>query len=76
LRWLRLFVDQAAISIADARAFEEIQTLEERLRQENDYLRSELNEGFGGLLGKSPALRLILSQIELGSPDRCQCVHP
>ena len=67
-KWLRLFADQAAVSIANARAFEEIHALEEQLKQENDYLRSEVNEGFGGLLGQSPALRTILSQIELVAP--------
>jgi transcriptional regulator with GAF, ATPase, and Fis domain len=64
-RWLRLFADQAAVSIANARAFEEIHALHEQVKQENDYLRSEVNENFGGLLGQSPALKTILSQIEL-----------
>ena len=67
-KWLRLFADQAAVSIANARAFEEIHALEEQLKQENDYLRSEVNEGFGGLLGQSSALKMILSQIELVAP--------
>jgi len=67
-KWLRVFADQAAVSIANARAFEEIHALEEQLKQENDYLRSEVNEGFGGLLGQSPALKTILSQIELVAP--------
>jgi transcriptional regulator with GAF, ATPase, and Fis domain len=67
-KWLRVFADQAAVSIANARAFEEIHALEEQLKQENDYLRSEVNEGFGGLLGHSPALKTILSQIELVAP--------
>ena len=67
-KWLRLFADQAAVSIANARAFEEIHALQEQLKQENDYLRSEVNEGFGGLLGQSPALKTILSQIELVAP--------
>jgi transcriptional regulator with GAF, ATPase, and Fis domain len=64
-RWLRLFADQAAVSIANARAFEEIHALHRQLRLENDYLRAEVNENFGGLLGQSPALKGILSQIEL-----------
>jgi transcriptional regulator with GAF, ATPase, and Fis domain len=67
-KWLRLFADQAAVSIANARAFEEIHALQEQLKQENDYLRSEVNEGFGGLLGQSAALKTILSQIELVAP--------
>lgn len=67
-KWLRLFADQAAVSIANARAFEEIQALHERVKQENDYLRAEVNENFGGLLGQSPALKTVLSQIELVAP--------
>src|SRR6185369_3660846 len=67
-RWLRLFADQAAVSIANAHAFEEIHALHEQVKQENDYLRAEVNENFGGLLGQSPALKTILSQIELVAP--------
>jgi transcriptional regulator with GAF, ATPase, and Fis domain len=64
-RWLRLFADQAAVSLANARAFEEIHALNQRVEQENDYLRAEVDENFGGLLGQSPALKSILSQVEL-----------
>src|SRR5439155_2457444 len=64
-RWLRLFADQAAVSIANARAFEELNALQQQLKQENDYLKAEANENFGGFLGQSPALKAILSQIEL-----------
>ena len=67
-KWLRVFADQAAVSIANARAFEEIHALQEQLKQENDYLRSEVNENFGGLVGQSSALKTILSQIELVAP--------
>ena len=67
-RWLRLFADHAAVSIANARAFEEIHALHEQIKQENEYLRSEVNEGFGGLLGQSSALKAILSQLELVAP--------
>ena len=35
---LRVFADQAAVSIANARAFEEIHALHEHLKQENDML--------------------------------------
>jgi transcriptional regulator with GAF, ATPase, and Fis domain len=64
-RWLRLLADQAAVSIANARAFEEIHALHRQAQQENDYLRAEVNKNFGGLLGQSPALKTILAQIEL-----------
>ena len=67
-RWLGVFADQAAVSIANARAFEELDALRVRLELENDYLRSEVKENFGGLLGQSAALRKILQQIELVAP--------
>ena len=67
-KWLRLFADHAAVSIANARAFEEINALNEQVKRENDYLRTEVRESLGGLLGKSPALKKILSQIELVAP--------
>jgi GAF domain-containing protein len=50
-RWLGVFADQAAVSIVNARAFEELDALRVRLELENDYLRSEVKENFGGLLG-------------------------
>lgn len=67
-RWLRLFADQAAVSIANARAFEEIHALHQQVAQENAYLRAEVNDNVGGLLGQSPVLKAILSQIELVAP--------
>ncbi len=66
--WLRLFADQAAVAIANARAFEEIENLRQRLELENEYLRSEVKENFGGLIGGSAALRKILEQIDLVAP--------
>jgi transcriptional regulator with GAF, ATPase, and Fis domain len=68
LNWLRLFADQAAVSIANARAFEEIQRLRDRLEMENEYLRGEVQQNFGGFVGSSPALQRILQQIELVAP--------
>jgi hypothetical protein len=62
-------------SIANARAFEEINTLHEQPKQENDYLRAEVNEEVGGLLGQSPALRMILSQIELVAPTEASVLN-
>jgi hypothetical protein len=47
-KWLRVFADQAAVSIANARAFEEIHSLQLRVEQENDYLKSEVKENLGG----------------------------
>jgi len=63
--WLRLFADHAALAIINARAFEEIDSLRERLELENEYLKTEIKENFGGLLGQSASLQRILKQIEL-----------
>jgi transcriptional regulator with GAF, ATPase, and Fis domain len=67
-QWLRLFADQAAVAIANAKAFEEIEDLRQRLELENDYLRSEVKENFGGFVGESAGLRKILEQVDLVAP--------
>jgi transcriptional regulator with GAF, ATPase, and Fis domain len=68
--WLRIFADHAAVSIANANAFEEIAFLKERLEEENNYLREEVTaaRGAGDIIGDSPALRKVLQQIELVAP--------
>jgi len=70
LDWLRMIADLAAASIANARAFEEIERLRSRLELENVYLREEVSEAraFGSIIGRSAALRAILQQIELVAP--------
>lgn len=52
------------------RAFEEINRLREQLEIENKYLIEEVIElqAFGDIVGKSPALQAILSQIEMVAP--------
>ncbi len=68
--WLRALADHAAVSIANANAFEEIAYLKERLEEENSYLRAEVTAVSGGddLVGESPALRKVQQQIELVAP--------
>ena len=67
-QWLRLFADQAAVAIANARAFEQIEHLRQKLELENDYLRDEVKENFGGFVGGSAPLRNVLEQIDLVAP--------
>jgi transcriptional regulator with GAF, ATPase, and Fis domain len=63
---LRVLADHAAVSIANANAFEEIAYLKERLEEENSYLREEVMAASGGdLIGESAALRKVLRQIGL-----------
>ncbi len=68
--WSRVFADHIGAAIANARAFEEIQRLKGQLEQRNTYLLEEVVEAkaFGDLVGKSAALRQIVSQIELVAP--------
>jgi transcriptional regulator with GAF, ATPase, and Fis domain len=76
--WLRTFADHAAVAIANARAFEEIELLKGRLEQENDYLREEVTAALGSreLLGQSGAVRKLLRQIDLVAPtDAAVLVH-
>lgn len=70
--WLRVFAEQASIAIANARAFEEIEKLRQKLEDENDYLKEEIEETAQHkfLIGKSPVWAKILQQIELvGNSD-------
>jgi transcriptional regulator with GAF, ATPase, and Fis domain len=69
-QWLRVFADHAAVSIANARAFEEIASLKERLELENHYLREEVTAALGAhdIVGDSPGLKKVLQQIQLVAP--------
>lgn len=70
--WLRVFAEQASIAIANARAFEEIESLRSQLEEENDYLREEISEATPHkfLIGESPVWTKIVQQIDLvGSSD-------
>ncbi len=66
--WLRMIADHAAGALANARAFEEIERLRQRVELENTYLREEVSASFGSMVGASPALRNVLEQIELVAP--------
>lgn len=69
-QWLRVFANHAAVSIANARAFEEIASLKEQLERENQYLREEVTAALGAhnLIGDSPGLKKVLQQIQLVAP--------
>jgi len=66
--WLKTFADHAAVAIANARAFEEIDVLRQELERENMYLREEVRLNFGAIVGRSPVLQKMLRQIELVAP--------
>lgn len=76
--WLRVFADHAAVSIANARAFEEIASLKARLEEENVYLREEVSAALGSrdIIGQGSAVRKMLQQIELVAPtDAAVLIH-
>lgn len=68
--WSRVIADHTATAIANARAFEEIETLKRKLELENEYLREEVTEAraFGDLIGKSSAMLKVIQQIGLVAP--------
>ncbi|MBL8292082.1 MAG: sigma 54-interacting transcriptional regulator [Bryobacterales bacterium] len=65
--WLRTMASAAAVAIANARAFEDNESLRRQLELERDYLREEVDStgSFGEILGCSPALERVLHQVEL-----------
>jgi transcriptional regulator with GAF, ATPase, and Fis domain len=69
-RWLNALADHAAIAVANARAFEEITRLRERLELHNAYLREEEKSyrGGGEMVGQGDAFRQILTQIQVVAP--------
>lgn len=70
LIWLRMIADHAAVTIANARAFEEIERLQTQLELENEYLRDEVKAAheFGEIIGDSPALHKVMEQVQLVAP--------
>jgi transcriptional regulator with GAF, ATPase, and Fis domain len=64
---LRTFADQAAATLANAQAFEEIAHLKDQLESENEYLRDEIATvvGQGEIIGSSTTLQKTLGQVEL-----------
>lgn len=70
LDWLRMIADHAAVAIAHSYAWEEVDRLRKRLEDENEYLQQEAaaEQGFGEMLGVSPALRNVSQQIDLVAP--------
>ena len=65
--WLRTMASAAAVAIANARAFEDNESLRRELELERDYLREEVQSSgaFGDILGSSPALQRLLHQVQM-----------
>lgn len=67
---LRILANHAATALANARAFEQIESLKGQLEAENSYLREELVKAssYGGFIGRSHALQRTVQQIDLVAP--------
>jgi GAF domain-containing protein len=58
-RWLRMFGDQAASAIANARAFSELERLRQQLESHNAYRKEEVDAALAfGRIGRSRTPRL------------------
>src|SRR5512140_152190 len=68
--WLRIFADEIAGAIVNARAFEEIERLRAHLELENIFLQEEVREAraFGSIIGAHPSMRRLLNKIEMVAP--------
>ncbi|MGH8014808.1 MAG: sigma 54-interacting transcriptional regulator [Candidatus Zixiibacteriota bacterium] len=64
---LKAAADTLGAAIYNAESFEKIQQLKQQLEMENEYLRDEARQVMqpGNIVGQSPALKNVLSQIEL-----------
>ncbi|CAI2717580.1 sigma-54-dependent Fis family transcriptional regulator [Nitrospina watsonii] len=67
LFWGRLVADHLAVSITNAEAFEQIETLNKQLTDDYEYLSEELveSQAFGDIIGQSVSLNAVLRQIEM-----------
>jgi formate hydrogenlyase transcriptional activator len=70
LGFLQLVANHVAVAVENALAFEEIAALKDQLCQEKAYLEEEarIEHDFGQIVGRSPALRRVLGQVEIVAP--------
>lgn len=59
---------QVALAIDNVVAFRQITELSDRLTGEKQYLASELDAGYGEIVGKSAALKRVLQKVEVVAP--------
>ncbi len=70
LEMLRMVADHLAYAIANARAFELVDSLKRQIELENAYLREEINEAqsFKGIIGQSEGIEQIRKLIRMVGP--------
>jgi formate hydrogenlyase transcriptional activator len=68
--FLQLVVNQVAVAVENALAFQEIEALKDKLAKEKAYLEEEVRTGheFGDMIGESPALRVVLKKVQTVAP--------
>jgi formate hydrogenlyase transcriptional activator len=68
--FLQQVANQVAVAIENALAFQEIETLKDKLAEENAYLEEESRaaHNFGEIVGDSAPLRRVLKQVETVAP--------
>ncbi|MFN6146703.1 MAG: sigma 54-interacting transcriptional regulator [Planctomycetota bacterium] len=68
--WLRVVADHAAVSIAHARGFAELERLRARLAAENEYLCEEVERSHGAptMVAESDAMRRVAQQVRIVAP--------
>jgi formate hydrogenlyase transcriptional activator len=70
VRFLQLIVNQVAVAVENALAFQEIEALKDKLAKEKAYLEEEVRteHEFGDIVGESPALLSVLKKVETVAP--------
>jgi formate hydrogenlyase transcriptional activator len=68
--FLRLVANQVAVAVENALAFQQIETLRDKLHREKTYLEEEVRteHNFGQIVGESAALRQVLKHVETVAP--------
>ena len=70
VHFLQLVANQVAVAVENTLAFQEIETLKDKLIKEKAYLEAEVRSeaDFGDIIGENPALRYVLKNVAIVSP--------
>jgi formate hydrogenlyase transcriptional activator len=70
VHFLQLIVNQVAVAVENALAFQEIEALKDKLAKEKAYLEEEVRteHEFGDIIGESPALLSVLKKVATVAP--------
>ena len=70
VQFLQHVVNQVAVAVENALAFQEIQALKDKLASEKAYLEEEVRteHEFGDIVGESPVLRAVLKNVQTVAP--------